>query len=160
MDGNMQLSDIIDMKAILPGLKVVNKRQLLQELAHQAAKRTKLDSRVIFETLLQRERLLSTGLGQGTAIPHGKFNGLERVHGFFARLVTPIEFESVDDQPVDLVFLLLSPENSGGDHLTALARMSRVFRDAATVQKLRGTDDAAGIYAILTEPAATTPHAA
>jgi PTS system nitrogen regulatory IIA component len=160
MDGNMQLSDIIDMKAILPGLKVVNKRQLLQELAHQAAKRTKLDSRVIFETLLQRERLLSTGLGQGTAIPHGKFSGLDRVHGFFARLVTPIEFESVDEQPVDLVFLLLSPENSGGDHLTALARMSRVFRDPATAQKLRGTDDAAGIYAILTEPAATTPHAA
>jgi PTS system nitrogen regulatory IIA component len=103
---------------------------------------------------------LSTGLGQGTAVPHGKFAGLDRVHGFFARLVAPVDFESVDEQPVDLVFLLLSPESAGGDHLTALARVSRVFRDPATVQKLRGTEDASGLYAILTEPAATAPHAA
>jgi nitrogen PTS system EIIA component len=156
----MQLSEIIDIKGILPALKVTNKRQLLQELAHQAAKRTKLDSRQIFEGLLHRERLLSTGLGQGTAIPHGKFVGLDRVHGFFARLVVPIDFESVDDQPVDLVFLLLSPESASGDHLTALARISRVLRDNQIVQKLRGTEDAAGLYAILTEPAATAPHAA
>lgn len=156
----MQLSDIIEIKGILPALKVTNKRQLLQELAHQAAKRTKLDSRQIFDALLHRERLLSTGLGQGTAVPHGKFAGLDRVHGFFARLVAPVDFESVDEQPVDLVFLLLSPESAGGDHLTALARVSRVFRDPATVQKLRGTEDASGLYAILTEPAATAPHAA
>jgi PTS system nitrogen regulatory IIA component len=156
----MQLSDIIEVKGILPALKVTNKRQLLQELAHQAAKRTKLDSRQIFDALLHRERLLSTGLGQGTAVPHGKFAGIDRVHGFFARLVAPVDFESVDEQPVDLVFLLLSPESAGGDHLTALARVSRVFRDPATVQKLRGTEDASGLYAILTEPAATAPHAA
>jgi PTS system nitrogen regulatory IIA component len=156
----MQLSEIIEVKGILPALKVTNKRQLLQELAHQAAKRTKLDSRQIFDALLHRERLLSTGLGQGTAVPHGKFAGLDRVHGFFARLVAPVDFESVDEQPVDLVFLLLSPESAGGDHLTALARVSRVFRDPATVQKLRGTEDASGLYAILTEPAATAPHAA
>ena len=156
----MQLSDIIEVKGILPALKVTNKRQLLQELAHQAAKRTKLDSRQIFDALLHRERLLSTGLGQGTAVPHGKFAGLDRVHGFFARLVAPVDFESVDEQPVDLVFLLLSPESAGGDHLTALARVSRVFRDPATVQKLRGTEDSSGLYAILTEPAATAPHAA
>jgi nitrogen PTS system EIIA component len=156
----MQLSDIIETRNILPALKVSNKRQLLQELAHQAAKRTKLDSRHIFEGLLHRERLLSTGLGQGTAIPHGKFAGIDRVYGFFARLTVPIDFDSVDEQPVDLVFLLLSPEGAGGDHLTALARASRMFRDAATVQKLRGTEDAGGLYAILTEPAATAPHAA
>jgi PTS system nitrogen regulatory IIA component len=156
----MQLSDIIEIKAISPAMKVANKRQLLQELAHQAAKRTKLDSRQIFEALLHRERLLSTGLGQGTAIPHGKFPGLDRVYGLFARLVTPINFDSIDDQPVDLVFLLLSPEKSGGDHLTALARMSRIFRDPSVLQKLRGTDNAAGLYAILTEPAASTSHAA
>jgi PTS system nitrogen regulatory IIA component len=156
----MQLSQIIELKGILPALKVTNKRQLLQELAHQAAKRTKLDARQIFEGLLHRERLLSTGLGQGTAIPDCKFPSLERVHGLFARLVVPIDFESVDDQPVDLVFLLLSPESAGGDHLTALARISRLFRDTQIAQKLRGTEDAAGLYAILTEPAATTPHAA
>ena len=155
----MQLSEILDVKSILPMLKVANKRQLLQELAHQAAKRTGLDSRQVFEGLLHRERLLSTGLGQGTAIPHCKFAGLDRVHGFFARLVVPIDFESVDEAPVDLVFLLLSPETAGGDHLTALARVSRLFRDGAILNKLRGTDDAAGIYAILTE-AAATPHAA
>ena len=155
----MQLSEILDVKSILPALKVANKRQLLQELAHQAAKRTRLDSRQIFEGLLHRERLLSTGLGHGTAIPHCKFAGLDRVHGFFARLVVPIDFESVDDAPVDLVFLLLSPETAGGDHLTALARVSRLFRDPAFLNNLRGTEDAAGIYAILTE-AAATPHAA
>jgi PTS system nitrogen regulatory IIA component len=155
----MQLSDILTSKSILPALKVSNKRQLLQELAHHAAKLTKLDARRIFETLLQRERLLSTGLGLGTAIPHGKFVELERIHGVFARLSQPTDFDSVDDQPVDLVFLLLSPESAGGDHLTALARISRLFREPAIVQKLRGTDDAAGLYAILTEPAATS-HAA
>jgi PTS system nitrogen regulatory IIA component len=155
----MQLSDIIETKNVVPALKAANKKQLLQELAHHAAKRTGLDARVIFETVLQRERLLSTGL-QGTAIPHEKFAGLDRIHGFFARLVTPIDFESDDEQPVDLVFLLLSPEGAGGDHLMALARVSRVFRDAQIVNKLRGTEDRAGLYAILTEPAASTPHAA
>lgn len=156
----MQLSDILTSKSILPALKVSNKRQLLQELAHHAAKLTKLDARRVFETLLQRERLLSTGLGLGAAVPHGKFAGLARIHCVFARLSQPVDFVSVDDQPVDLVFLLLSPESASGDHLTALARISRLFRDAALVQKLRGTDDAAGLYAILTEPAASTSHAA
>ncbi len=156
----MQVSDILISKAILPALKVANKRQLLQELAHHAAKLTGLDSRRVFETLLQRERLLSTGLGMGTAIPHGKFAGLDRIHGMFARLAKPTEFDAADEQPVDLVFLLLSPESASGDHLTALARVSRLLRDPALLQKLRGTDDAAALYAILTEPAASTSHAA
>jgi PTS system nitrogen regulatory IIA component len=156
----MQLSDILTVKSVLPALKVANKRQLLQELAHHAAKPTKLDARRIFETLLQRERLLSTGLGLGTAIPHGKFTELQRMYGLFARLAQPIEFDAVDDQPVDLVFLLLSPESASGDHLTALARISRLFRDPALVQKLRGTEDAAGLHAILTEPSTSTSHAA
>jgi PTS system nitrogen regulatory IIA component len=156
----MQLSEILTIKSVLPALKVANKRQLLQELAHHAAKPTRLDARRIFETLLQRERLLSTGLGLGAAIPHEKFVGLQRMHGLFARLVPPIDFDAVDDQPVDLVFLLLSPESASGDHLTALARISRLFRDPVLVHKLRGTDDAAGLYAILTEPSASTSHAA
>jgi nitrogen PTS system EIIA component len=155
----MNLAEIVDSRAILPHLKVHNKKQLLQELAQAASHVTGLEQRAIFESLLQREKLGSTGLGQGVAIPHGKIKNLLRVHGVFARLVTPVDFDSVDDQPVDLVFLLLAPEHAGADHLKALARISRLFRDQGLVAKLRGTDNAAGLYAILTEPA-STPHAA
>ena len=156
----MQLSDIISSGSVLPNLKSTSKRQLLQELAGEGARITGLDPQVIFEALLRREKLGSTGLGHGIAIPHGKFPGLERVYGVFARLATPVKFDSVDDNPVDLVFLLLAPESAGADHLKALARISRLLRDAAVVEKLRGTDDAAGLYAILTEPSASTSHAA
>lgn len=153
----MTLSDIIDARAILPGLKAQNKKQLLQELAQALSKLVAVDSRVIFETLLQREKLGSTGLGQGIAIPHGRLPSINRVYGVFARLQSPIAFESVDGEPVDLVFALISPTQAGADHLTALARVSRLFRDSVTLKKLRGTDTAEGLYAILTE---TTPAAA
>ncbi len=156
----MQLSDIISNNSILPALKTASKKQLLQELANHAAKLSGIDARQIFETLLQREKLGSTGLGQGIAIPHGKFATLEQVHGFFARLSQPVEFEAVDDKPVDLVFLLLAPESAGADHLKALARISRLLRDSSLVKKLRGTDDVSGLYALLTEPAASASHAA
>ena len=156
----MQLSEIIASDAVLPALKAGSKKQLLQELAGHASKATGIDARQIFETLLQREKLGSTGLGQGMAIPHGKFAKLDRVYCIFARLEQPIDFEAVDDQPVDLVFLLLAPESAGADHLKALARISRLLRDASLVAKLRGTDDAQGLYAILTEPAASASHAA
>ena len=156
----MNLADIIDARAVLPSLKAHNKKQLLQDLAQAMAKFAAVDQRIIFETLLQREKLGSTGLGQGIAIPHGKLPPSSRVYGLFARLSTPIDFDAVDGQPVDLVFLLLAPEHAGADHLKALARISRLLRDPAVVSKLRGTDNAAGLYAILTEPAASTPHAA
>ena len=156
----MQLSEILSTESVLPAVKAPNKRQLLQDLANHAAKRTGLDARRIFDVLLQRERLLTTGLGQGTAIPHGKFADLGRVYGLFAKLAHPIDFKSVDEQPVDLVFLLLSPESASGDHLMALARVSRLFRDPHIVAKLRGTDDAQGLYAIVTEPAHSASHAA
>ncbi len=155
----MQLSDIITQDTVLPAVKAGSKKQLLQELSNAMAKSTGLDARRIFETLLQREKLGSTGLGQGIAIPHGKFSELNRVQGLFARLVQPIDFEAVDEQPVDLVFLLLAPESAGADHLKALARISRLLRDPSIVLKLRGTDSAAGLYAILTEPLASS-HAA
>ena len=109
---------------------------------------------MIFETLLKREKLGSTGIGQGIAIPHGKVPSISRVYGLFARLAAPVDFELVDGQPVDLVFVLLAPEHAGADHLKALAKISRLLRDSAVVAKLRGTDDAEGLYAILTEPAA------
>ncbi|WP_137389129.1 PTS IIA-like nitrogen regulatory protein PtsN [Rhodoligotrophos defluvii] len=156
----MQLSDILSADGIVPSLKVGSKKQALQELAAIAARQTGLDAREIFETLLQRERLGSTGLGQGIAIPHGKLPGLTRLRTVFARLAQPIDFDSVDDQPVDLIFLLLAPESAGADHLKALARISRLLRDQTIVAKLRGSDSAAALYSILTEPAASASHAA
>jgi PTS system nitrogen regulatory IIA component len=128
-------------------------------LAQALAKRVGTDHRAIFETLLTREKLGSTGIGQGIAIPHGKMAALTRVHGLFAKLAQPIEFDSVDGQPVDLVFVLLAPDHAGADHLKALARISRTLRDPAVVAKLRGTETAEGLYAILTEPTATASAA-
>ncbi len=154
----MQLSNLIDAKAVVPSLKVTSKKQALQELSQVAAKVTGLAPRDIFETLLQRERLGSTGLGQGIAIPHGKLPELNTLYGIFARLDAPIEFDAMDNQPVDLIFMLLAPETAGADHLKALARVSRLLRDVDTAEKLRGSNDGAALYAILTEPAAS--HAA
>jgi PTS system nitrogen regulatory IIA component len=148
----MTLADIIEARAVLPNLHAQSKKQLLQELADAAAPILGIDSRVILETLRRREKLGSTGLGQGIAIPHGKLAALDRVHGLFARLAVAVPFDAIDGQPVDLVFLLLAPEHAGADHLKALARISRLMRDGATVAKLRGAKDAAALYAILTEP--------
>ena len=156
----MQLSEIISSNAIVPSLKAGSKKQLLQELSGVAARLTSIDERLIFETLLQREKLGSTGLGQGIAIPHGKFSGLDRVYGLFARLGQPVEFEAADDKPVDLVFLLMAPESAGADHLKALAKISRLLRNPTLVHKLRGTDNVEGLYSVLTEPAATESNAA
>jgi nitrogen PTS system EIIA component len=150
----MTLNDIIDARAILPGLKTPNKKQLLQELSQSLSSLVAVDSRVIFETLLQREKLGSTGLGHGIAIPHGRLPAINRVYGVFARLEKPIAFESVDGEPVDLVFALVSPTQAGADHLTALARVSRLLRDSSILKKLRGTDSAEGLFAILTETTA------
>ena len=155
----MTLDAIIDKHSVLANLKSQNKKQLLQELSQALANRLAIDHRVIFETLLKREKLGSTGIGQGIAIPHGKMAALDRVHGLFARLAAPIEFDAIDGQPVDLVFVLLAPEHAGADHLKALAKISRILRDPAVVTKLRGTDDPEGLYAILTEPAATSAKA-
>lgn len=145
----MDLSDLITPEAIMPSVKISSKKQLLQETAGRAAKLTGLVERQIFDVLLQRERLGSTGVGHGVAIPHGKLPGLKRICGVFARLDKPINFEAMDDQPVDLVFLLLVPEGAGADHLKALARIARVLREPGTAKKLRGCRDASGLYALL-----------
>ena len=152
----MTLDCIIDKQSVLANVKARNKKQLLQELSQALAAIIAVDHRVIFETLLKREKLGSTGIGQGIAIPHGKIATLGKVYGLFARLAQPIDFDSVDGQPVDLVFVLLAPEHAGADHLKALARISRMLRDPMVVEKLRGTESAEGLYAILTEPAAST----
>ncbi|MBN9434774.1 MAG: PTS IIA-like nitrogen regulatory protein PtsN [Bosea sp.] len=146
----MDLSDLISPDSIIPALKANGKKQALQELAERAARQTGLDERQIFDTLLQRERLGSTGVGNGIAIPHGKIRALKRIHGVFARLAKPIDFESLDDQPVDLVFLLLAPESAGADHLKALARIARLLREPGLAAKLRASADQTALYAVLT----------
>src|SRR3954470_12357137 len=145
----MPLTDLVAPNAIIPALKVNGKKQVIQELAARAAKITGQSERAIFETLIQREKLGSTGVGNGIAIPHGKLPKLEKLVGLFARLERPIDFEALDGQPVDLIFLLLAPESAGADHLRALSRIARMLRDPAIVHKLRATRDEAGLYAIL-----------
>ncbi|MQT13328.1 PTS IIA-like nitrogen regulatory protein PtsN [Segnochrobactrum spirostomi] len=151
----MDLSDLLSVEGIVPALKAGSKKQALQELAEKAAVIAGLDGRTVLETLLQRERLGSTGVGHGVAIPHGKMPDLKRIVGVFARLDRAIDFEALDDEPVDLIFLLLAPEGAGADHLKALARIARVLRDGAIAAKLRATTDATAIYSLLTQPLAS-----
>lgn len=154
----MEIADLISPAAIVANLRVTSKKQALQELAKRAAVVTGHPERTIFEVLIERERLGTTGVGHGIAIPHGKLAGLERLYALFARLETPIDFDAIDEQPVDLICVLLAPETAGADHLKALARVSRLLRDRAICEKLRGTDSAEAIHALLTESAAS--HAA
>ena len=147
----MPLLDFLDPQAVLPALRVNSKKQALQELAAQAARLTGLDATPIFEALLQRERLGSTGIGEGIAIPHGKIQGLPHIFGLMARLEKPIEFEALDGQQVDVLFLLLAPEGAGADHLKALSRVARVLREPGLIERVRATRDAAALYAIMTE---------
>lgn len=154
----MSLDDLLDAQTILPALKVKNKKQALQELAARAAEHCGCSEREIFETLLQRERLGSTAVGHGVAIPHGKLAKLDRLFGLFARLEKPIDFEALDGEPVDLIFLLLAPEGAGADHLKALARIARILRDDKMAEKLRAARDADALRALLTTPSES--HAA
>jgi PTS system nitrogen regulatory IIA component len=151
----MPLTDLITPNSVIAGLKVNSKKQLLQELAARAAELSGQGERTILEILQQREKLGSTGVGNGIAIPHGKLPKLDRLFGLFARLDRPIDFEALDDQPVDLVFLLLAPENAGADHLKALARVARLLRDPDIARKLRGSRDAEALYAVLALPPAS-----
>lgn len=154
----MDLGDLVTARGIIPSLKATTKKQSLQELAGHAAELTGLPQREIFDTLQQRERLGSTGLGRGIAIPHVKFRSLSDIVCVFARLDDPIDFESLDDEPVDLIFLLLAPEHASGDHLKALARISRLLREPDVSAQLRASKDRDAIMQVLTQPA--TPHAA
>jgi len=151
----MDLTDLIAPDSIICPLRANSKKQVLQELANKAQELTGLNARDIFETILQRERLGSTGIGHGVAIPHGKLEGIDRIFGVIARLSSPVDFEAVDEEPVSVVFLLLAPENAGADHLKALALISRLVKDKAMLDKIFHADNARGIYAILTEPAAS-----
>ena len=151
----MEVTDLIRPHAVVPNLRVTSKKQALQELSRRASDLIDVPERRIFEVLVERERLGTTGVGNGIAIPHGKLNELSELQAMFARLETPIDFEAIDEQPVDLICVLLAPESAGADHLKALARISRLLRDRNVCEKLRGSDSADAIYAILTESAAS-----
>ena len=153
----MHLSELLGPDAVVADLKVASKKQALQDLSVLAARVSGLHERTIFEALLQREKLGTTGVGHGIAIPHGKFKELSRIVGLFARLDEPVDFDSIDEEPVDLVFVLLAPEGAGADHLKALAKISRTLRDRPTCEKIRGADGPEAIYALLLET--TSGHA-
>ncbi len=152
------LLDLLSPQAVVPNLKAATKKQAIQNLAAYAATLWDVSERDVFETLLQRERLGSTGIGSGIAIPHGKLAQVARPVGLFARFEKPIDYEAVDGEPVDLAFLLLAPEEAGADHLKALAKVARLLRDPAITSQLRATREPAALHALLTRSA--TPHAA
>ena len=158
----MDISELLTQDRIIAPLKAKSKKQVLQEVSARAADITQLSQRDIFDALLQRERLASTGVGRGIAIPHGKIAGLDKIVGLFARLEKPVDFDAFDNEPVDLLFVLLAPETAGADHLKALAKVSRLLRDQHAVEQLRGSKDRAALYAILTAtpPQATSSNAA
>ena len=149
----MEIADLLSLNGVVDDLRAGSKKQALQELSAIAAALTGQHERAIFGVLLERERLGSTGVGAGVAIPHGNLTGLERLSAVFARLREPIEFDAIDEQPVDLVFLLLAPESAGADHLKALARISRLLRNESVCERLRGADSAEALYAVLTDTA-------
>ena len=151
----MEIADLVKPDHVVAQLRASSKKQALQELARRAADITGQPERAIFSVLMKRERLGTTGVGNGIAIPHGKLPTLDRLYGVFARLEHPIDFDSIDDRPVDLIFLLLAPESSGAEHLKALARVSRLLRDKTACEKLRGTDDSEALYALLVDTTAS-----
>ena len=154
----MLLQDLIGADAILPHLQAGTKKQALQDISDVAGRVSGLPAREIFDVLLQRERLGSTGVGNGIAIPHGKLARASRIFGVFARLDRPIQFEALDGAPVDLIFMLIAPENAGADHLKALSRIARVLRDTSMTDRLRAARDGTAMYAMMT--AVPTSHAA
>ncbi len=147
----MRIADLLAPENVYPAFSAKSKKQALQDLSRKAAEDVDLDQRTIFDTLLERERLGTTGVGNGVAIPHGRIRELNRIYGMFARVDPPIDFEAIDEQPVDLVFLLLAPENAGADHLKALARISRLLHDQSLCEKIRGIQDKEALYAFFLE---------
>ena len=154
----MEMTDLLSPEAILPAVTPKSKKQVLQLISAKAAEMSGVSERDIFDTLLEREKLGSTGMGNGVAIPHGRLESIDKLFGIFIRLDKGIEFEALDDQPVDLMFAIFAPDGAGADHLKALARVARVLRDGELVNKLRGTENADALFALLTS--AQTSYAA
>ena len=145
------MDNLLTVDAISASLKATSKKQVLQEIARLSAPVIDQDERLVFDMLLQRERLGTTGVGHGVAIPHAKIAGLRTVSAAFARLSKPVDFDSVDDEPVDLVFALFAPEGAGADHLKSLARISRLLRDGALRNSLRGCETSDAIFSLMCE---------
>ncbi len=150
----MEIAELLSPEGVIADLKVTSKKQALQELARRGSELIAIKERAVFDVLQEREKLGTTGVGSGIAIPHGKLPSIDRLHGLFARLEKPIDFDSIDERPVDLIFLLLAPESAGTDHLKALAKVSRLLRDDQVCEKLRGSDNTEALYALLTEQTA------
>jgi PTS system nitrogen regulatory IIA component len=146
----IDMADLVSEERILLDLKPGSKRQLLQDLAEIAAREGGQDVKVILDALIQREKLGTTGVGEGIAIPHARIDGLPRLLGFFARLAKPVDFDALDDQPVDLVFLLLAPTEAGAEHLKALARIARILRDPVLCAQLRNARNVRQVHMLLT----------
>jgi len=155
----MEIFQLLSPDGVVANLKANSKKQALQELSARAARITGQPERAIFDVLLERERLGTTGVGNGIAIPHGRLAGLDKLYGLFARMERPIDFDSIDEMPVDLIFLLLAPESAGADHLKALAKVSRLLRDKAICEKLRGAESADALFALLTDSSASNAAA-
>ncbi|WP_443748998.1 PTS IIA-like nitrogen regulatory protein PtsN [Asticcacaulis solisilvae] len=146
----MFLTSLLDRRAINASVSVNSKRQALQVVADIAARQLGLDAADIHQALTERERLGSTGVGTGVAVPHAALTGLDRMYGVFIRLEEPIDYEAIDDMPVDLIFALLAPENAGTEHLRALAKVSRVLRQKDLREQLRSIENSDAVYAVLT----------
>ena len=147
----MGLADVLTREGTRCSIKAQCKREVLQQLAETASDLVGTPADEILATLIEREQLGSTGVGDGVAIPHGKIDGLKSITGVLARLDKPVSFDSIDDQPVDLVFLLLAPANATAAHLKALAKVSRLLRDPATREALRGAETSEALFAIAIE---------
>lgn len=150
----MDIQDFLSPQAVFARAKYSSKRNLLEMLANKAAPLIRTPADRIFETVWEREKLSTTGHGKGIATPHGRLKGVDRMFGMFVQLDEPLDYDAIDGLPVDLVFLLLAPEDAGADHLKALARVSRLFRTPSVCEKLRAANEPGALYSILTEPAA------
>ena len=146
----MQISDILSKSDVFVDQKATSKKQVLEQLAHLASSATKLDERLIFDALLERERLGTTGVGRGVALPHARLTDLKKIYCAFLK-TNPLDFEAVDEKNVDLIFLLLVPEDAGADHLKALARLSKLLRDEDVANQLRAASSVADLYKIILE---------
>ena len=154
----MNIESLLDRRAITPKVSASSKRQALSLVAEMAARRFDLDAGDVLDALMAREAVGSTGVGAGVAVPHARLKTLDRMRGVFLRLETPVEFDAVDNQPVDLIFALLAPETAGSEHLQALARVARLLRRAELREQLRQAHSADAVYALLAQPA--SPSAA
>jgi nitrogen PTS system EIIA component len=146
----MAIAQLLTPDCVIHGLRVTDKSQLLQEIARRAADHVKIPQKTLAEALVTREKLGSTGLGSGFALPHCRVEGLNAKFGMFAKLTRPIAYDAIDEKPVDLVFLLLFPMDAGSDHVAALAAISRRIRDQVCAERLRKAENAAQLYALLT----------